>query len=120
MSGPHDFAVRATHHSSVDGFASIASSPPFVTIAKRPSVGRTARTLPVIWGGDQLRQIGTTGKSPGTFRQFVKRMLSFRGASATSEPGIHGAASMLGEMDSGPAPFAQNSLAILSRRRIPE
>ena len=88
MSGPHDFAVRATHHSSVDGFASIASSPPFVTIAKRPSVGWTARTLPVIWGGDQLRQIGTTGKSPGTFRQFVKASSLLRGAKATKQSRI--------------------------------
>jgi hypothetical protein len=39
----------------------------FVTIAKRPSLrARDDRTLLVIWGGDQprdLRRIGTTGKS---------------------------------------------------------
>jgi hypothetical protein len=39
--------------------------PTFVTIAKRPSCGHgMSRILPVIWGRDQLRQIGTTGKSP--------------------------------------------------------
>jgi hypothetical protein len=64
-SGPHDFAVRA-------GVARLATlrvhripRPTFVTIAKRPSCGHgTLRILPVIWGRDQLRQIGTTGKSP--------------------------------------------------------
>jgi hypothetical protein len=35
----------------------------------------------VIWGGDQLRQIGTTGKSPGTEKNAVKRNLQLvRGA----------------------------------------
>jgi hypothetical protein len=36
-SGPHDFAVRNLHRSSIDAVASTASHPAFVTIAKRPS-----------------------------------------------------------------------------------
>jgi hypothetical protein len=64
-SGPHDFAVRFArvrlHRQSVHRIP----RPTFVTIAKRPSCGHgTLRILPVIWGRDQLRQIGTTGKSP--------------------------------------------------------
>ena len=53
--------------------------PTSVTIAKRPSCGReTLRILPVIWGGDQLRHIGTTGKSVVVLRRRVKGMLSSR------------------------------------------
>jgi hypothetical protein len=63
-SGPHDFAVRFArvrlHRQSVHRIP----RPTPVTIAKRPSCGRgTLRILPVIWARDQLRQIGTTGKS---------------------------------------------------------
>jgi hypothetical protein len=38
-SGPHDFAVRLTCHSSKAPSASTASRPAFVTIASRPSIG---------------------------------------------------------------------------------
>jgi hypothetical protein len=61
--------------------------PTSVTIAKRPSCERgTVRILPVIWGHDQLRHIGTTGKSHAGLWRCVKGMLSFRGASVTNEP----------------------------------
>jgi hypothetical protein len=43
-SGPHDFAVRSPVTRQLTGAASIASNPPFVTIAKRPLMGRTAET----------------------------------------------------------------------------
>src|ERR1700682_1037017 len=39
-SGPHDFAVRLTRHSSKALSASTASRPASVTIASRPSMGR--------------------------------------------------------------------------------
>ena len=42
------------------------------------------------------------------------------GAMRSIEPGIHLSKHSRGMMDSGPAPSAQNSFAILSRRRIPE
>src|SRR5580692_6396785 len=56
-----------------------------------------------------MRQIGTTGKSAladvnVSHLHSADLVPSFRGASATSEPGIHGATGILGEMDSGPAP----------------
>ena len=72
-SGPHDFAVRKTRSHP---------APTLVTIAMRPSGERgTARIMRVIWGRDQLRQIGTTGKSPGTEKNAVKRNLQpVRGA----------------------------------------
>ena len=51
-------------------------------------------------------------------RQF--HLSSFRSASETSASGIHFSWRSSGAMDSGPAPPAQNSFAVLSRRRIPE
>jgi hypothetical protein len=67
ISGPHDFAVRV-------GTVRLEAPkrPPHPASNVRddretPSCGReTLRILPVIWGLDQLRQIGTTGKSPAT------------------------------------------------------
>src|SRR3569832_2137907 len=38
------------------------------------------------------------------FMQCFLRFLSFRGANETSEPGIYRTTTVLGEMDSGPAP----------------
>ena len=63
--GPHGFAVRDIYRSSFRYCrAHRIPRPTSVTIAKRPSCGRgTVRILPVIWGDDQLRHIGTTGKS---------------------------------------------------------
>ena len=65
---------RQDHTTSPSALRALVSSrqsvhriprPTFVTIAKRPSYReRDAQILPVIWGRDQLRQIGTTGKSP--------------------------------------------------------
>ena len=47
-SGPHDFAVRVTPHSSDMASASTASHRTFVTIASRPSLGETRGGIPVI------------------------------------------------------------------------
>jgi hypothetical protein len=72
-SRPHDFAVRLLVHSSAAPPASTASRPTFVTMANAPLSGETAAILPVIWGGDQsrdLRRINTTGKSV-EIEQFV-------------------------------------------------
>ena len=44
-SGPHDFAVRLTHHSSKAHSASTASCPASVTISSRPSVGQDGASL---------------------------------------------------------------------------
>jgi hypothetical protein len=64
ISGPRGFAVRIVctrlSHRSVHRIP----RPTSVTIAKRPSCGReTSRILPVILARDQLRHVGTTGKS---------------------------------------------------------
>jgi hypothetical protein len=48
-SGPHDFAVRLKRRSSAALSASTASRPASVTIASRPSVGRDARDIVLIW-----------------------------------------------------------------------
>src|SRR4029077_9330508 len=81
-SGPHDFAVRKTRSRQPRASRPSHPAPTLVTIAMRPSGERgTARIMRVIWGRDQLRQIGTTGKSPGTEKNAVKRNLQpVRGA----------------------------------------
>jgi len=49
-SGPHDFAVREKHHSSLVPPRPSHPCPTFVTIAKRPSVlGRDGEDEEVIW-----------------------------------------------------------------------
>src|ERR1700743_2590789 len=48
-SGPHDFAVRKNALSSEAPPASTASRPASVTIATRPSVGRDAADVNLIW-----------------------------------------------------------------------
>ena len=67
-SGPHDFAVRKPHHSSVDAATSIASRTNVRDDRETPLlIGHGTRgNLPVICPSSQvngLRQIGTTGKS---------------------------------------------------------
>ena len=47
-SGPHDFAVRVTPHSSDMASASTASHRTFVTIASRPSLGETGELVALI------------------------------------------------------------------------
>src|SRR5512142_3070113 len=66
-SGPHDFAVRKHTLSSVAWFASTASRPAFVTIAKRPSErDGTAADIDLIW---------VFGKSEYFLRKGVDRLL---------------------------------------------
>ena len=76
-------------------------APTFVTIAKRPSskgAGRprlvevicpTAQVKSFGAGAAPMRPIGTTGKSVEALEK-CQALSSFRGASVTSEPGIHG------------------------------
>jgi hypothetical protein len=58
VSGPHDFAVRLSTHSSSARQASTASpAPRFVTIAKRPSCGQKTRgNMPVICPTSQAKR----------------------------------------------------------------
>ncbi|WP_298105428.1 hypothetical protein, partial [Bradyrhizobium sp.] len=71
-----------------------------------------------------LAKLGQT--MPRECEGVTKWFTSFPGA-REREPGIHNGALLLGGMDSlmcnctsKPAPSAQNSFAILSRRRLPE
>jgi hypothetical protein len=72
-SEPHDFAVRFSASRLARRSVHRIPHPTFVTIAKRPSYrGGTAREMRLICRKDQLRHVGTTGKSAAT--RLVGRM----------------------------------------------
>jgi hypothetical protein len=87
ISGPHDFAVRV----NVARRATLLRPPHpasrFVTIAHTPLLPRRdGREMPLICRRDQLRQIGTTGKSVARAKMLSMKFLPLlRGAKATKQ-----------------------------------
>ena len=89
-SGPHDFAVRDRHHSSIVPTASTASRPAFRDDREPPLlVERDARIMQVIWVGVKLisanRKVGIWVICRAAPRQFV---LAGRGKSDSGTPDL--------------------------------
>jgi hypothetical protein len=97
ISGPHDFAVRLSVHSSAAPQASTASrAQRFVTIAKRPSCGRGTRgKVPVICPTSQAKMPARD------WHDGQIRCHSGSRVAAVRNPFVK---TIGGEMDSGPAP----------------
>jgi len=100
----HMASPSATARSSCAAASTASSAPRLVTIAKRPSWwAEDARTIAVICPSSQAERSAAhwhDGQISLTCPKSVKPRSSFRGA-RKREPGIHNAARMLGEMDSG-------------------